>query len=224
MTEAQRSMLGELKNAVKLGGKFYVDQQYPESAEQIESAQEILEILAADADADLLEALKPFHRRIVKAHQLLSEKGETLSPRAELNLEPDDTEAVADAAGDAVGDGAPDQKLVSFSKQVAPILVKNCGGCHVRETKGDFSMASYQALMKGGPNGPAVVPHDLSAGSLIALVESGDMPPMDREVKPRDLNILKDWIEQGAAFDGKSKSAELTSFVSGSAKGRRVRR
>ena len=50
--------------------------------------------------------------------------------------------AGAPAVGKAAG--------VSFSRQIAPILAKSCGGCHIAGKKGDFQMASYEGLMRTG--------------------------------------------------------------------------
>ncbi|MCG8652288.1 MAG: hypothetical protein MI861_20780, partial [Pirellulales bacterium] len=102
---------------------------------------------------------------------------------------------------------------ISFRHNVAPILVKNCGTCHIQQSRGDFSMASFAklssargVLSSGNPRG----------SKLITMIESGQMPPKGKKVSSADLTTLKRWVQSGAAFDGNNRNANLTSLGSGS--------
>lgn len=104
---------------------------------------------------------------------------------------------------------------ISFSRQVAPILSQHCGNCHIRSSKGDFSMASFARLSgaqgvvsAGNPNG----------SKLVTLIESGDMPPKGK-VPAADLTTIKKWVQAGAAFDGNDRNASLASLGKPAAKG-----
>ena len=46
-----------------------------------------------------------------------------------------------------------------FSRDIAPILVANCGGCHITPPKkrGEFDMTSFQKLLTGGAKHKASV-------------------------------------------------------------------
>ena len=88
-------------------------------------------------------------------------------------------------------------QAVSFVKQVAPILMSRCGGCHVTGRKGGFQMASYEGLMKTG----AVQRGVGDASRLVEVIESGDMPRGGGKVGPDELATLKRWIDAGAAYD-----------------------
>lgn len=103
---------------------------------------------------------------------------------------------------------------VSFTKHVAPIFVTRCASCHVRQSKGELSMATYAALMKGSENGP-VISNTADESTLVASVVAGDMPPRGDPVPPKEVEILKKWVQQGAKFDGSedNETAEITSFV-----------
>jgi hypothetical protein len=94
---------------------------------------------------------------------------------------------------------------VGFSRQVAPILARHCGGCHVAGRKGGFQMASYAGLMKTGVVQPGVG----EASRLVEVILSGDMPRGGGRVSPDDVAILKKWIDAGAAFDGPDPEAPL---------------
>ena len=100
---------------------------------------------------------------------------------------------------------------VSFTKEVAPILNAKCGRCHVQGSRGGFSLSSYAVLMKGPPEGVVVFAGDVIGSRLIETIETGDMPRGGGRVTPTELKTLKDWVLQGAKFDGQDPTAMLTS-------------
>jgi WD40 repeat protein len=90
----------------------------------------------------------------------------------------------------------------SYTKDVAPILQKNCIICHSHGAhKSGLVMDSYEALMKGGTHGPSIVPHDASASRFIAMLEGSMKPRMPLDDDPlsgSDIEVLKAWINAGA--------------------------
>lgn len=96
-------------------------------------------------------------------------------------------------AAPAVGKAA----AVSFSRQVAPILVKSCGGCHVAGRKGGFQMASYEGLMRTG----MVQRGQGQASRLVEVILTGDMPRGGGKVSSQDVATLIAWIDAGAPCD-----------------------
>ena len=88
---------------------------------------------------------------------------------------------------------------ISFKNAVAPILVGKCGNCHVRGTRGDFGMATFNALEKSG----FVVPGDPVSSKLIQVIDNGEMPKGNLKVTEAELKTLRDWIKAGAVNDGK---------------------
>ena len=96
------------------------------------------------------------------------------------------------------GAGEPDRL---FREQVAPILERRCLHCHGGETaKGGLSLASRGGLLRGGENGPAVVPGKPDESLLIEMV-SGDAPEMPQKDGPlsaEQVDGLRRWVEQGA--------------------------
>jgi uncharacterized membrane protein len=88
-----------------------------------------------------------------------------------------------------------------FLKNVKPILEAACLHCHNSEnTKGDFNMETKELLVKGGEDGPGLVPGDASKSpiyTLSALPEDDDdvMPPAKEGLlEPEQLEIIKSWI------------------------------
>lgn len=95
--------------------------------------------------------------------------------------------------------GAPATGGVSFKDDVMPILQSRCVKCHGGErTEKKFNLTSYEKLMAGGENGVTIVPGDAAASKLIVLVESGKMPKRSAKLLPDQIQILIDWINQGA--------------------------
>jgi len=68
--------------------------------------------------------------------------------------------------------------LIGFSRDIEPILSRNCYGCHgpAMQTSGLRLDRTADAL-KGGYSGPALVPGKSSESRLIEVVVAGKMPP-----------------------------------------------
>ena len=93
-------------------------------------------------------------------------------------------------------DKIPDADLdnVSYSKDVQPIFTANCVACHdTGGTPPDFTAGkSYTAIV------PAyVTAGDASSSDLYEALVSGYMPP-DGKLSAEDIEIVKNWINQGA--------------------------
>jgi WD40 repeat protein len=101
---------------------------------------------------------------------------------------------------------------VSFCKDVAPILVKNCLGCHnAKKAEGGLNMATFALLKKGGKSYGAMIlePGSPDASSLIELVRPDGEPRMPYKKEPlseNEIKILERWVQQGATFDGPSEA------------------
>ena len=94
---------------------------------------------------------------------------------------------------------------ISFSRQVAPLLVRHCGGCHVAGRKGGFQMQSYAALMSSG----MVQKGAGQTSRLVEVIETGDMPRGGGKVSRDDLATLVRWIDAGAVYDAADPAAPL---------------
>ncbi len=125
--------------------------------------------------------------------------------------------AKADAKAAAKGDaaGALPANNLSFVKNIAPILVAKCARCHINTTKGKFSMATFESLKKGPPDGVVFAPGKSIGSRLIDVIESGDMPRAGPKVTKPELTAIGKWIDEGAKFDGNDEKAPLTKLVPG---------
>src|SRR5205807_1239626 len=108
---------------------------------------------------------------------------------------------------------APNAKAVKkldFARHIRPILSENCFACHGPDPKArkaklrlDTKEGALAELRSGGH---AVVPGKAADSELIARIVSGEeserMPPpkTGKKLTPQQIDLLKQWIEQGAKW------------------------
>jgi ankyrin repeat protein/mono/diheme cytochrome c family protein len=109
--------------------------------------------------------------------------------------------------GDSVEPAAV-KNAVDFSRDIEPLLNRSCAACHGGDRKtGRFSIATREAILKGGQSGePALLPGNSGASKLVRMVtdqvEDLEMPPLAKRGKYPALNrdevtLVKSWIDQG---------------------------
>ena len=83
------------------------------------------------------------------------------------------------------------ERVVSFAHDVKPLLENRCLKCH-------------GPAMKGAGKGAALVPGDPEKSPLYRHVAGLEKPqmPMDGKLKAEDAAVLRDWISQGAKWEG----------------------
>ncbi|MFN6108038.1 MAG: c-type cytochrome domain-containing protein, partial [Planctomycetaceae bacterium] len=92
---------------------------------------------------------------------------------------------------------------VDYTRDVKPLLQQHCVGCHgAKRQRGDLRLDSRAALLKGGSRGPAVVAGKATESLLIQAVTQADpeiaMPPEGEPLSAEAIQLLRDWIDQGA--------------------------
>lgn len=103
-------------------------------------------------------------------------------------------------------DSEPSEKI-SFATQVRPLLAANCFGCHQGKIdRGKYVMTNFTGMLAGGESGePAIVPGKPQESRLIAVCTSQDgtaeMPPNAEPLSSKDLEIISQWIKEGALND-----------------------
>ncbi|TWT70416.1 Planctomycete cytochrome C [Crateriforma conspicua] len=119
-----------------------------------------------------------------------------------------DVPAMASSTGDsATGDAEGESDTVSFVRDVAPVLIEHCGGCHVGggQVRGGLNMNTFAGLMRGGDEGDTVIAGSGDESGLVLRMrgEGGDlMPPGGRPRVPEDaIQLISRWIDQGAKDD-----------------------
>lgn len=103
-------------------------------------------------------------------------------------FEPDETAALD-----------PTAKL--FNESIAPILAKHCLECHdASNRKGRLNLAHRDAAMKGGSEGPSIIPGKADESLLWELVRFDDMPEDRSPLSDEEKALLKQWIDGGASW------------------------
>jgi hypothetical protein len=101
---------------------------------------------------------------------------------------------------------------VDFTRDVQPILRRNCYGCHgPAMQQSGFRLDDATLALKGGYSGAAILPGDSASSPLFHRISGAKgvpaMPPGGKPLKPEDIATLKSWIDQGAVFPATLKSA-----------------
>lgn len=95
--------------------------------------------------------------------------------------------------------------VVSFEKDVAPLLIRRCLECHQSANpSGGLSLQSFADVAKGGDSGAAIVPKSSNESRLLERAIAGEMPPLKHGESQRlpdaEIEILRRWIDDGAQF------------------------
>ncbi len=85
----------------------------------------------------------------------------------------------------------------TYQDSVGPLLLSRCGACHggASPVMG-LDLITYTGTMKGSVNGPVVIPNDAQNSKLVEK-QSGDQPHFG-QLNPDELNLIIEWIENGA--------------------------
>lgn len=124
--------------------------------------------------------------------------------------------------GVVTADDAPAVEVEFFEKQVRPVLVEHCHKCHgAAKQWAGLRLDSREALLKGGDNGPTVVPGKPDESLLILAVRHTDenlKMPENGKLTDAQIAALVRWVERGAIYPAgvqttaKSRDAKHWSF------------
>ena len=96
-------------------------------------------------------------------------------------------------------------QLQFFETRIRPVLANNCYKCHSQQAekfKGGLLLDTREGVLKGGENGPAIVPGNPERSRLILAVRYTDadlqMPPNDRKLPDAQIADLTTWVRMGA--------------------------
>ena len=111
---------------------------------------------------------------------------------------------------------------VDFSKDIYPLFKKNCIACHnSSKARAQLNLESPKAILKGGSEGPAVVPGKPDESLLLILAahqEDPVMPPLTNKANavaftPEELGLIKLWIAEGAKGESTVIAATPTEWI-----------
>ena len=88
---------------------------------------------------------------------------------------------------------------VSFVTDIKPILDARCIKCHgVEQTKEGLDLQTYENIFAGSRNGSVIEPGNATDSLLVQLIVEGEMPNRGQPVTPEELQLIIEWINQGA--------------------------
>ncbi|MFM8357763.1 MAG: c-type cytochrome domain-containing protein, partial [Verrucomicrobiota bacterium] len=86
----------------------------------------------------------------------------------------------------------------AVTRDALGVLRDECLACHNPEKKkGGLVLASREALLRGGSEGPALVPGRPDSSRLLALLAPGADPhmPPKRQLSPAQVRAVRAWIQ-----------------------------
>lgn len=178
----------EFARSLRRAGELFREEKFEESAALVREVAAKIPSMPKSDDPTTTVMRTKVQKGVQKARELLGAHGITI----------EDSPVKAPKAG------------TSFVKDVVPILMAKCGNCHVRENRGEVSLATFDALTLPNGTTPALVQANASAESeLIRVIESGEMPKGRGKVSAKQLAILKAWIDEGATSDMPDPAATI---------------
>ena len=103
--------------------------------------------------------------------------------------------------------------LEFFEIKVRPLLDQHCSSCHANgKSKGGLSLASRDAMLKGGDSAqPAVVPGSPDQSPLIVAVKYDDAVKMPKKYKLKDeeIAVLVAWVKRSAPWPAATGAASI---------------
>ena len=112
-----------------------------------------------------------------------------------------------------------DAAEISFSKQIAPILIDQCVECHrAGKAKGSYRLDTVELMLKTGDSGSAPVvagkPGESELYRLVATHDEDDRMPKKADALPeKATQLIHDWIASGAKLDVTDRKAALSAIV-----------
>lgn len=88
----------------------------------------------------------------------------------------------------------------SFQNDVLPILTQRCAlsGCHVAGGPRGIDLRSYESVLQGGQLGAIVVAGNAAGSELVNQISTGRMPPGGPPLEAAQVQLITDWINDGA--------------------------
>lgn len=102
---------------------------------------------------------------------------------------------------------ATGKETVSFTRDIAPLLLDNCTGCHLdaQRPRANLNLTTFESLLRGGDNGPIVKPGNsadsLLIKKLLGTADGNRMPQGKPPLAKAALDLVSQWIDEGATFD-----------------------
>ncbi len=200
-TADQRKELANIQKEVTKAGSLVTKKQYEEAEKELETLQKQLDKLVEEAEFPASD------KTLVLVRQALDKQRQAA----------------------AKGLNKPDPTLISFAKDIAPVLSSKCVSCHnTDDPKGNLDLSSYAAMGKGGKSGPLVAGKNPNASLMLIRmatpIAAQRMPRGGDPIAPEVLGKIAKWIQQGAGNDGGDPNTPLADLGTARAGGNAPRK
>ncbi len=192
----QKTLISKAGRMLRSAERFASAGRNDDAVAAFAEAQKALQAASVGLDEKLERIYERAAENFATIHQQLKSKGVALPPLGSMK-------ATMSAPGG--GGGAADGDQVSFTKQIAPMLVGFCGKCHVDGRRGQFSMRSHSDLISSG----MIEVGSAFESTIVEVIAGNSMPPTGDTLSPQQAALLVKWINQGARFDGDDPNKSL---------------
>ena len=136
-------------------------------------------------------------------------------PKDEMAADP-----ATKAAAPAPAAAAPADGTLSFKRDIAPILVANCVGCHSGNGQGlrngKLDLTTFEKMMAGGKRGKDIIGGEPENSHLVLMVKGEETPKMPRNNGQQGFaeeaaEKIETWVKQGARLDAGISPTDLMS-------------
>ena len=88
----------------------------------------------------------------------------------------------------------------SFQNDILSILTQRCAlaGCHVADGPHGVDLRSFETVQQGGDHAALVVPGAARESDIVSVLVGGTMPPEGPPLDPDQIQLIIDWINEGA--------------------------
>jgi hypothetical protein len=189
ITPDQRKELNQIKDDIGDVAKLIREKKYDEAGKMLDGFTATVEKIIKDAD------LKPGDRTIAPVQILIDKQKQALQKQS------------------GIGAGQADAADVSFIKQIAPLINSKCVSCHDDKAAGKLRLDTYAEMKKGGKSGPLLSASNPRGSLIMSRVLAPNpalrMPKDAAALSNEEVNLLANWIKQGAKFDSDSNDEAL---------------
>ena len=101
---------------------------------------------------------------------------------------------------------APVLAQVDYDSEIQPIFNSKCTQCHGNSA--GLNLSSYEYIMQGSNNGDVIIPYDYANSELWQRINSGQMPPGNNDLTVAQVNLIAQWIDEGALPEASTSSCD----------------
>ena len=133
-----------------------------------------------------------------------------------------DTTGKSKSASKKAEGAAADSGKLQFSKDIAPILVANCTGCHSGDgnglKRGKLDLSTFERILKGTPDHKVVLAGNPDESTLVGRIK-GDIEPRmpqgaNAMLSDAAIRKIERWVKEGATLDsGNDPKKPIASYA-----------